>query len=297
MKKVAIIGATGLLGKPVALQLIAAGFDVTIISRDLKKATSIFPNARVVYADLSNKASLVTALKDQEVVYLNLHIKPNTKRKDFITETDGLINFLEVAKHSGIKRIAYLSSLVKEYQEESRFKWWVFDAKRKAVQLIKGAGLPYTIFVSSSFMENFTKQGGFMNANQLSLVGKSSVKLFWISAQDYAKQVCKSLEILTDEDREYFIQGPQNHTAEEALTIFQTNYHTKRLNLVRIPLASLFLMSKFSSRIDYAYRLLKAKNNYNEKFKSQFTWDELGKPTETIKEFTIRIQQDPSLLV
>ncbi len=295
--KVAIIGATGLLGKPVALQLIASGFDVTIISRDPKKAKHIFPTASVLYADLSDKSSLKEALNGQEVVYLNLHISPNTKRKDFIAETDGLINFLEVAKQCGVKRIAYLSSLVKDYQSESRFKWWVFDAKQKAVQLIKGAGLPYTIFVSSSFMENFTKQGGFMNVNQLSLVGKSSVKLFWISAKDYAKQVCKSLEILTDENREYYIQGPQNHTTEEALTIFQEHYHVKRLNLVRIPLASLFLMSKFSARIDYAYRLLKAKNNYNEKFKAQFTWDELGKPTETIKDFTLRIQQKPDLLV
>lgn len=297
MKKVAIIGATGLLGKPVALQLINFGFDVTIISRNPEKARMMFPNVNILYADLNDKPSLREALKGQEVVYLNLHISPNTKPKAFIAETDGLINFLEVAKQSGITRIAYLSSLVKDYGDESRFKWWVFDAKQKAVQLIKGAGLPYTIFVSSSFMENFTKQGGFMNASQLSLVGKSGVKLFWISAQDYAKQVCKSLEILTDENREYYIQGPQNHTTEEALTIFQEHYHVKKLNLVRIPLTSLFLMSKFSARIDYAYRLLKAKNNYNEKFKAQFTWDELGKPTETIKDFTLRIQQEADLMV
>ncbi len=291
MKNIAIIGATGLLGKPVTQQLIAAGFNVTVLTRNVKKAKVIFPNVKVHYADLADKASLLVALQGQEIAYLNLHINPGAKRNDFIAETDGLINFLEVANQIGIKRIAYLSSLVKDYQCENLSKWWVFDAKQKAVQLIKGAGLPYTIFVSSSFMENFTKNGGFMNANNLSLVGKSNVKLFWISANDYAKQVCKSFEILTDENREYYIQGPQSYSTEEALNVFRKYYHLKKLNIVRIPIYGLFLISRFSSKLNYAYRLLKAKNNYNEKFKAQFTWDELGKPTETIEQFTLRIQK------
>lgn len=290
MKNIAVIGATGLLGKPVTHQLIADGFNVTVITRNVKKAKTLFPDAPVLYGDLADKASLIKALQGQEIVYLNLHINPSIGCKDFIPETDGLINFLEVANQVGIKRIAYLSSMVKDYQCESLFKWWVFDAKLKAVQLIKGAGLPYTIFVSTSFMENFTKDGGFMNANNLNMVGKSNVKLFWISATDYAKQVSKSFELLTDENREYYIQGPQSHTTEEALNIFRKHYHLKKLNIVRIPMFSLFLISRFSSKLNYAYRLLKAKNNYHEKFKAQFTWDELGKPTESIEEFTLRIQ-------
>jgi uncharacterized protein YbjT (DUF2867 family) len=294
MKNIAIIGATGLLGKPVARQLISAGFNVTIITRNIEKAKAIFPDTKVLYGDLADKSSLISALQGQEVVYLNLHINPNVRRHDFIVETDGLINFLDVAKQVGIKRIAYLSSMVKDYQSESIFKWWVFDAKQKAVQLIKGAGLPYTVFTASSFMENFTKEGGFMNVNSLNLVGKSNAKLFWISANDYAKQVCKSFEILTDENREYYIQGPQSYTTEEALNIFRQFYGLKKLNIVRIPIFSLFLMSRFSSRLNYAFKLIQAKNHYEEKFKAQFTWDELGRPTETIEQFTLRIASEPN---
>ncbi len=290
-KSIAIIGATGLLGKPVALQLISAGFNVTIIARNVEKAKAIFTGAKVVYGDLADKTSLLEALQGQDTVYLNLHTNPSMRKSGFLTETDGLINFLEVAKQVGVKRIAYLSSMVKDYQCETMFKWWVFEVKQKAVQLIKGAGLPYTIFVSSSFMENFTKNGGFMQANNLNLVGKSNMKLFWISANDYAKQVAKSFELLTDENREYYVQGPQSHTTEEALNIFRRFYSLKKLNIVKIPIASLFLMSRFSARLNYAYRLLNAKNHYDEKFKAQFTWDELGRPTETIEAFTLRIQE------
>lgn len=291
MKNIAIIGATGLLGKPVTVQLISAGFNVTIVSRNVEKAKAIFGDVTVVYADLADKKSLSTALQGQEIVYLNLHIKPNVRRTDFLAETDGLINFLEAAKQAGVKRIAYLSSMVKDYQSETLFKWWVFEAKQKAVQLIKGAGIPYTIFVSSSFMENFTKDGGFMKANSLNLVGKSKVKLFWISANDYAKQVAKSFELLTDENREYYVQGPESHTTENALNIFRQFYQLKKLNIVKIPMVSLFLMSRFSPRLNYAYHLLRAKNHYEETFRAQFTWDELGRPTETIEAFTKRIQE------
>lgn len=293
MKNIAVIGATGLLGKPVTRELIKAGFNVTVISRNVKKAKSIFPNTKVIYADLADKSSLNSALQGQELVYLNLHINPSVGKHGFIAETDGLMNFLEVAKQVGVKRVAYLSSMIKDYQCETMFKWWIFAAKQKAVQLIKGAGLPYTIFVSSSFMENLTKEGGFMKANSLNLVGKSNVKLFWISANDYAKQVCKSFDLLTDENREYFIQGPQSHTTEEALNIFKQFYSLKKLNIVQIPMVSLFLASRFSKKLNYAYQLLRAKNHYNEEFKAQFTWDELGRPTETIENFTLRIQAKP----
>ena len=38
MKKILVIGSTGLLGKPVTEALIAEGFDVTILVRDKKLA-------------------------------------------------------------------------------------------------------------------------------------------------------------------------------------------------------------------------------------------------------------------
>ncbi|WP_442796246.1 SDR family oxidoreductase [Pelobium manganitolerans] len=290
MKKIAIIGATGLLGKPVAQRLLDAGFQVRIIARNVQKAKTLFPHADVVYGDLKDRISLIKGLDGQDAVYLNIHIGPYAKKRGFIAETDGIMNLISAAKQAGIKRIAYLTSLVKDYQTESRFKWWIFDAKLKAVQLIKGAGVPYTIFLASSFMENFTKEGGFMNANNLNLVGQSDVKIHWISAADYAKQVCKSFQLLTDENREYIVQGPEAYTTQQALEIFRDHYQKKKLSIIKIPMYSLLLGSLLSTRIGYAYRLLYAKNHYREKFAAQFTWDELGKPTETIAEFTQRIQ-------
>jgi short-subunit dehydrogenase len=41
-KKVAVVGASGLLGKPMVKQLAKAGFELTLISRDLDKLKETF---------------------------------------------------------------------------------------------------------------------------------------------------------------------------------------------------------------------------------------------------------------
>ena len=290
MRRIAVIGATGLLGKPVTQELIKAGFEVTVIARDIENARDLFPHAHIVYGDLEDKMSLFEALKGQELVYLSLHIPQNASPKDFMPETDGLLHLIEAAKVNHIQRIAYLSSLVKDYQGQNGFNWWVFEVKKKAVQILKGAGIPSTIFYPSSFMENFDK-GGFMAGNRMNLAGKSNVKLFWISASDYGKQVAKSFEILTDENREYPIQGLEAYTTEEAVNIFIKNYQLKKLKIVKVPIALLQIMGKIFKKVNYIAHILEALNKYPEKFVSQQSWDELGKPTETIKDYTLRIQK------
>jgi uncharacterized protein YbjT (DUF2867 family) len=64
-KKVAVLGATGLLGKPVVRQLSNAGFDLTLISRDSSKLKSLFSdiNAKFVQADPADPSALKDALK------------------------------------------------------------------------------------------------------------------------------------------------------------------------------------------------------------------------------------------
>jgi short-subunit dehydrogenase len=63
-KKVAVIGASGNIGKPVVNQLAAAGFDLTLISRDPAKLKSTFPtlsNTKFVEADLADVKALEKA--------------------------------------------------------------------------------------------------------------------------------------------------------------------------------------------------------------------------------------------
>jgi hypothetical protein len=44
-------------------------------------------------------------------------------------------------------------------------------------------------------------------------------------------------------------------------------------------------MGLFNQKFNYGYYIVEALNKYPEKFEAQQTWDELGKPTISLKEF------------
>ena len=98
---IAVIGATGMLGRPVAHELIRAGYAVRIIARDRAKAEQQFPGSEVVTGDLRDSASLISALRDTDAVYLNLSVRQEEKQPDFHAEGEGLTNLLEAARQTG----------------------------------------------------------------------------------------------------------------------------------------------------------------------------------------------------
>jgi short-subunit dehydrogenase len=64
-KKIAVVGASGVLGRPVVKQLAHAGFDLTLISRDASKIESLFGDLKgVTYwqAEPSDADALTKAL-------------------------------------------------------------------------------------------------------------------------------------------------------------------------------------------------------------------------------------------
>ena len=81
MQKILFIGASGMLGKPVTLELMRAGFPVTLLARDVEKMKKLFPNAPVIRGDVFDVASLEEAMKGHEIVYANLSIAQTSKKK------------------------------------------------------------------------------------------------------------------------------------------------------------------------------------------------------------------------
>jgi uncharacterized protein YbjT (DUF2867 family) len=284
IKKIAVIGATGMLGKPVTKELMKAGFEVTALVRDITKATHDLPGKiKLISGNIKYRQDLERLMAGQDALYLNLNLKPEERKKNFHTETDGLKVVLEIAKKTGIKRIGFISSLAMRYQDMNHFHWWVFDIKREAVRLIKFSGIPYTIFYPSTFIENF--DGVYRQGNKMLLAGKSLHKMHFISAEDYARQVARSFQILTSENKEYTVQGPEPFTADEAVAEFVKHYKKEKLTISKAPLPLLKFFGLFMQKFHYGSRIIEALNNYPEKFESENTWSELGKPVTTIRDF------------
>ncbi len=284
LPNIAFIGATGLIGRPVADQLLTAGFAVRIIARDVARVKRLFPAAEVVFGDLQRPESLSDALAGCEVTYLNLSVKQTEKPGDFHTETDGLQHLLAAAKAVGVKRVAYLSSIVMRYQGMNGFDWWVFRVKHEAVDLIKKSGLDYSIFYPSNFMET-------MLATQaigplVLVLGQSNERPWFVAAHDYGRQVARALQIAQPGvAQEYVIQGPEAVDQLAAARRLVACLPSSKRRVVTMPMAFLALSRHFSQQADYGYHIGEALNRYPERFEAAQTWAELGKPEMTIEGF------------
>lgn len=285
--RIAIIGATGMLGRPVTKALIDAGNQVLLLARDPEKAQATFPRSHVMNADMEDYRSLKRGLKGTEAVYINLNIESDERPGDFHAETKGLELLIKAAQKEGVKRIAMISSLVKDYNGKNGFSWWVFDIKQKAVEILKASGIPYLIFYPSSFMENLVFHN--RRGNKINWIGDSKQKMHYISAVDYGKQVAKAFAIIEDgESKEYAVQGPEALTGEEAALKF-ISASQDNLSFARVSPFTAKLIGFFSHELRYASKITEALNNYQEPFQAENTWEELGKPEITIERFAKEI--------
>ncbi|MBL7740163.1 MAG: SDR family oxidoreductase [Chitinophagaceae bacterium] len=281
--RILFIGATGMLGKPVAKELIKSGLDVTLLARDTDKMQSLFQDTTVTGGDVFEKDSLAQAMKGADTVYCNLSVLQTAKEKDRHTEKEGMTNIIAAAKGTGVKRIVYLSSLVHRYQGMNGFDWWAFRIKQGAIQKIKDSGLSYTIFYPSTFMEAYPHQ--MIMGSRIAILGDSVMPMWFIAAEDYARQVAASFRLLNNENREYSIQGTEAFTFDQANTIMIQNYTRRKLSVMKAPIGIMKFLGRFSAKFNYAWHICEALNKYPEKFESENTWKELGKPSITLSEF------------
>ena len=183
MKKILVIGSTGMLGKPVTRELYRAGFELSLLARDITKARNVFPNAHILQGDVLNKQTLLAAMNGQDEVYVNLNTPQNAKPTDQLPEREGIDNIIEAAKETGIRRISLLSSLVKNYNGTNGFHWWIFDMKHSAVEKIKASGIPYTIYYASMPCTAYSLFSSLVFANaQATCLPKSSPAMNHIGA-------------------------------------------------------------------------------------------------------------------
>lgn len=273
-----------MLGKPVVRELVNAGFEITAMVRDPAKAKGILPDqVCLVKGDLQNRNEISTALEHADAVYLNLSTRPEVKKhSEFIPERDGLEKALDVVgeintSQNSIQRVAAISSMVQRYQGMNGFHWWAFEIKKWAIQTLKNASVPTTIFFPSSFMETLD-QGGVMQGNRLMLVGTSRHPIHFIAGSDYGRMVAQSFKITGDEDREYNIQGSQSLTFEDAAMIYMKNFRRGPLKIIHVPMWLLKISGLFNSELHYLARIMEALNHYPEPSPDEKVWRELGRP-------------------
>ncbi|KAF7336146.1 NmrA domain-containing protein [Mycena venus] len=153
---VAIFGATGVQGSAVVERLLKDGtFAPRAITRDLNSASSLKLKERgveVVKGDMSEKASLVTALRGAEAVFAVTFPKLPLFGEDGPDEIIQGKNIVDAAKEVGIKFFVFSS--VADSRKLSSKKIPPQDDKQVILEYLKSSGLSHAALLLGSFVEN-----------------------------------------------------------------------------------------------------------------------------------------------
>lgn len=283
-RRIAVLGATGMIGSVVTRKLVEAGHVVTALVRDPEKAAARLPGIRLLRADVERPDSLVTGLSEAELVLFSLSVDP--KRADprvFDPERDGLGNVLAVLADTAPRRVLYVGSLLQEHNPHG---WWVLDHKREALRRLEASGIPHTIFKPSNFMENLPYRN--RRGRSVTLIGRPKHANWWISADDFGRQVARHATMLSPDEassRTFVIQGPEAMTYEAAARRFVEAWPRERLKVGFAPAALMRLVGRFVPEVRYACEISRAINDSPEAFAAQETWNELGRPEITIEQY------------
>ena len=276
--KILVIGATGMLGEPVARQLQADGHTIRILSRNVEKAQEKFPHPfEVVYGDVEEPETLRKALAGCAGVHINLAGGPTPDDYDRI-EHRGTANVAQMAAVLGLERISYLSGY--SVNESDGAKNYATNAKFLAETAVKASGVPYTIFRAAWFMESLPL---FIQNKRAMMVGKQEIPLHWVAAQDYALMVSKSYQIPEAMNKIFYIYGPEGISMTDAVKFYQATVRSD-VPFTRIPTWLLAIIASLTR--DATLKDMATFMKYMEKAQEMGSGAEanalLGKPTITL---------------
>lgn len=284
LRKILVIGGTGMIGLPVTRALATEGFEVTALVHG--KGDGLPQGVRAVRGSILDAAEVERAMAGQQAVYLNVSTRPSDREKDRLPEREGVQIALDAAKKAGVRRVLLLTALMKDYQGTAGFDWWVLRVKQEAERAVRESGVPFTIFQASSFFENL--ETSMRQGSKINVAGTSKHAMWYVAAADYARMVVAALRSPTSNGRTYVVQGPEALRADEVAARYVKAHKKEALSVAKAPLGLLKFLGLFSRDIAFASRIIEALNEYPERFGAESTWAELGKPTTTVETFAQR---------
>lgn len=205
MKNILVIGATGPQGRPVAEQLIAAGFAVRAMVRDPAKAADLAARGVVVVqGDLGDQASLTAAMQGQDGVFMLLSFFSGNA-----TQAD---NVVAAAKATGVRQIVWNATgpiLPFDTGNPS------IDFRRPVLAALEGSGISFVALQPTVYMENFLIPAIAAEVAQQDVLAypmPDAVNCQWISHQDAAAYVVAAFKRGPVGNLSINISGPDHLT-------------------------------------------------------------------------------------
>lgn len=239
--KILVIGASGMLAKPVVQQLDKKGFQLRLFSRNVNP--SMFINDHdIINADVFNSENLTKAVEGCDAVHISISKVDEKKATEAI---------VKVAKEKGIKLISMVSGCT--VAEENR--WFPFiENKFQAEQIIKNSGIPYIIFRPTWFFESLELM---IRNGKATLLGKQPNPYHWVAADDFAKMIAEAYSKKEALNKTFYVYGPESWLMKDLLEKYsQSNYpDIKKVSVVPIPLLKVIARLTGNKELNEACKL------------------------------------------
>jgi len=271
--KILVIGASGLLAKPVISQFNKEGYQLRLFSRSVNQ--SMFDKEfEMIQGDVFNLNDLNKAMTGCDAVHISL-----------ASSNEGLAtkNVVDIAKQRGIKLISKVSGCT--VAEENR--WFpMIENKYQAEQSIISSGIPYMLFRPSWFFETLDLM---IREGKAMMLGKQQNPSHWVAAEDFARMVVSAYKNPDARNRIFFVFGQEQYLMKDLLEKYcKVRYpEIKKVSVIPIWMAKFMAILTGNKGLKEAASLF----GYFEKVKESGNPDEtnalLGEPTTTFENWII----------
>lgn len=218
--RILIIGATGMLARPVARKLKEAGYTVRLFSRSVseKEEKGGFEIAR---GDFFNPNDLENAMKACQYVHANL---------GKVDEGAVMKLIVKAAKMNSIQTISCISGA--SVCDENR---WFYGTEQKyqQEQSLVSSGIPYMIFRPSWFFESLELM---VRGGKAMMIGKQPHPYRWVAADDYARMVVTAYGKSEARNHIFHVFGPEYHKMRDLLVRYVKAVHPEIKKVSDVPI-------------------------------------------------------------
>jgi uncharacterized protein YbjT (DUF2867 family) len=257
--KVLIIGASGLLAKPIIEEFDIAGFQLRLFSRNVNQ--SMFKKEyEIVQGDALNENDLDKAMNGCDAVHITI---------SNVNEALVVKAIVDSAIQKEIKLISYVSGCT--VAQENR--WFpMIENKYQAEQFIINSGIPFLIFRPTWFFETL---GLMVRDGKAMVLGNQPNPSHWVAANDFARMVATAYTTSESINNIFFVHGPEEYLMKDLLEKYCKNLFPDIKKVSNVPLWMIKLIAVLSGNkeLKNAASLF----GYFEKV------SELGNPAETNK--------------
>jgi len=222
MKKILVLGGTGLLGGPIARRLQSDGVEVRLLARNPEKARAMFGDSfEVVVGDVTDPAALEDALRGCDGAHISVGGSVDQRSAE---------NVAAIAPRLGLKRITYISGSTVFEQN----RWFPMTAQKlNAEEAIRECGVPYTFFCPTWPMEMLPR---YARGGQPLMIGDRPLPTHWFAADDLASMVTTGYRSEEAANKKLFIHGPEAITRVQALERYCGVFHPEVGTISRMPI-------------------------------------------------------------